>query len=47
MWGVTTLLIKQYGEYQLSAVNDHGESIKTRKPIHEKSEAKNLVGLSL
>jgi hypothetical protein len=28
MWGVETLRIKQYGEYQLSAINDSRESIK-------------------
>jgi hypothetical protein len=28
MWGVETLCIKQYGEYQLSAINDSRESRK-------------------
>jgi hypothetical protein len=69
MRGVATLHSKQYGEYELSARNNSGESIKItnispnskpnsktlqiqskglgRTPIVKKSEATNLVGLSL
>jgi hypothetical protein len=35
MRGVTTLLIKQYGEYQLSDINYSGESIKNREYLLE------------
>jgi hypothetical protein len=33
--GVATLHIKQYKEYQLSAINDSGESIKNRENFLE------------
>jgi hypothetical protein len=32
---VTTLRSKQYGEYQLSAANNRGESIKNREYLIE------------
>ncbi len=35
MWKVATLLIKQYGEYQLSAIKNGGESIKNYEYILE------------
>jgi hypothetical protein len=35
MRGVSTLCIRQYREYQLSAINKSGESIKNREYLLE------------
>jgi hypothetical protein len=45
MRGVATLDIKQYGKYQLSAINDSGESLKNREYFCTRREGSGAAGL--